>query len=94
MSKSPKKRTAEYKLQMVLESLKGDKPLSQIASENGMHPRQILRWKDKLLEQAEDIFKDQRFHSQKDPDKEELLHIIDRLTVELEFVRKKLKRND
>jgi transposase-like protein len=94
MSKPPKKRSSEYKLQLVLESLKGDKNIAQLASEHEMHPRQILRWKDKLLSEADNIFKDQRTQQQTDPDKEKLLMIIDQLTLELEFLKKKLRRND
>ena len=94
MSKPPKKRTSDYKLQLVLESLKGDKTIAQLASEHGMHPRQILRWKNKLLDYTESIFSDKRFQQQTDPDKEKLLHVIDQLTSELEFLKKKLKRND
>jgi transposase-like protein len=93
MSKAPKKRSSDYKLNLVLETLKGDKSMAQIASEHGMHPRQILRWKNKLLNEAESIFQDQRTQ-QTDPDKEKLLSIIDQLTTELEFLKKKLKRND
>ncbi len=93
MSKAPKKRSSDYKLNLVLESLKGDRSTAQIASEHGVHPRQILRWKNKLLNEAESIYQDHRTQ-QADPDKEKLLHIIDQLTAELEFLKKKLKRND
>jgi transposase-like protein len=94
MPKPPKKRSSDYKLQIVLESLNGSKTLTQLASEHSTHPRQILRWRDKFLCEAENIFKDQRVQQQTDPDKEKLLHIIDNLTLELEFLKKKLKRND
>jgi transposase-like protein len=94
MAKSPKKRSGVYKLQLVLESFKENKTIAQIASENGIHPRQILRWKNKLLDEAESIFLDQRVQQKASPDKEQLLHIIDQLTIELEFIKKKLKRND
>ncbi len=93
MSKPQKKRSSDYKLKLVLETLKGDKSMIQIASENGMHPKQIQRWKNKFLANAESIFEDSRTQ-QADPDKEKLLHIIAQLTLELEFLKKKLKRND
>lgn len=93
MTKPAKKRSAEYKLNLVLESLKGDKTVAQLASEHEMHPRQILRWKEKLLNEADNIFADQRMRHQEDPDREELLHIINQLNAELEFLKKKLKRS-
>lgn len=94
MTKPPKQRTAEFKLKLVLESLKGDKTIAQLSAEHQLHPKQIQRWRNQFLEEGEKIFTDKRLQKQSDPDKEKLLHIIDQLTVELEFVRKKLKRND
>lgn len=93
MSKSQKKWSSDLKLKLVLESIKGEKTLAQLGSEHGLHPRQILRWREKLLSEAENIFMDQR-SIQVDPDKEKLLHVIEQLTLELEFIKKKLKRND
>lgn len=94
MSKSPKQRTPEFKLKLVLESLKGEKTITQLASEHHMHPKQIQRWRNQLLEEGENIFIHKQAQKQTDPDKEKLLCIIDQLTVELEFLKKKLKRND
>jgi len=94
MSKPPKQRTPEFKLKLVLEALKGDKTIAQLASENEMHPKQIQRWKNQLLEEGEGIFLHKTTQKRSDPDKEKLLNIIDQLTLELEFLKKKLKRND
>jgi putative transposase len=93
MSKPQKKWSADFKLKLVCETYKCDRTIAEIASEHGLHPKQILRWREKLISEAENIFKDQRTQQQADPDKEKLLNIIDQLTLELEFVKKKLKRN-
>jgi len=94
MSKVPKQRSSEFKLKLVLEALKGEKTIAQLASENEMHPKQIQRWKTLLLEEGENIFTHKTIQKQSDPDKEKLLNIIDQLSLELEFLKKKLKRND
>lgn len=94
MAKAPKKRTPEFKLNLVLESLKGDKTIAQLATEHEMHPKQIQRWRDKFLEEGKAIFVHKTTQKQSDPDKEKLLHIIDQLTLELEFLKKKLKKSD
>jgi transposase-like protein len=94
MSKVPKKRTSEFKLKLALEALKGEKTIVQIASEHGIHPKQIQRWRDQLLEEGQDLFIHKTIQKKADPDKEKLLHIIAQLTLELEFLKKKLKRND
>ncbi len=39
MSKVPKLRSPEFKLKIVLEALKGEKTIVQLASENKMHPK-------------------------------------------------------
>jgi transposase-like protein len=93
MSKPPKKRAPEFKLNLVLEALKGDKTLAQLASEYGTHPKQIQRWRDQLLNEAEHIFIHKQTKQKSDPDKDKLLHIIEQLTSELEFLKKKLKRS-
>ncbi len=93
MAKPPQKRSAEFKLKLALEALKGDQTITQIASEHGMHPKQIRRWRDQLLIEGEEIFLHKTTQKCADPDKEKLLHIIDQLSLELEFLKKKLRRN-
>ena len=92
MSK-PKQRTAEFKFNLILEVLKGEKSLVQLASENQMHPKQIQRWRDQLLEEGANVFAHKRALKQSDPDKKELLHIINQLSADIEYLKKKLKRN-
>jgi transposase-like protein len=93
MAKQPQQRTPEFKLKIALEALKNDQALTQLASEYGLHPKQIRRWRDKLLIEASDIFIHKSTQKSSDPDKKELLHIIDQLSLELEFLKKKLGRN-
>jgi transposase-like protein len=95
MSKPPQKRTAEFKFKIAIEALKGDQAITHIASEYGIHPKQITRWRNQLLEEAKDIFihKATQKSSKAEPDKKELLHIIDKLSLELDFLKKKLKKN-
>lgn len=93
MSKAPQKRTPEFKLKLAIEALKGDRPITLIASEHGIHPKQIRRWRDQLIAEGEGIFIHKATQKSEDPDKEKLLHIIEQLTLELEFLKKKLQRN-
>jgi transposase len=92
MSK-PKQRTAEFKFNLILEVLKGDKSIVQLASENQMHPKQIQRWRDQLLQEGANVFTHKTALKHSDPDKEELLHIINQLSADIEYLKKKLKRN-
>lgn len=94
MSKAPKRKTPEFKLKVVLEYLKGEKTLLQLGTEHQVHPKQIQRWRDKFLEAGEDAFIHKATQRKSDPDKEKLLNVINQLSLELEFLKKKLKRND
>ena len=48
--------SAQQKAQMVLEMLQEAKTVAQIASENGVHPNQLYRWKAQVLEGIPGIF--------------------------------------
>lgn len=94
MSKVPQKRTAEFKLMLVIEALKGDRPITEIASEHGIHPKQIHRWRSQLIAKADSVFAHKGHQRKTETDREDLLRIIERLNLELDFFKKKLKRND
>ena len=48
--------SAELKAQAVLELLREEKSLTQVASEYGVHPNQLRRWKQTALEQLPSLF--------------------------------------
>ena len=53
-----KRRThsPEFKAGVVLEALKGIKPIHEIASDNEIHPVQVSTWKKELQESMAEIF--------------------------------------
>lgn len=53
-------RSASFKKKVALEALREDKTLSEIASQYGVHPIQVSKWKKELLDGAESIFEDKR----------------------------------
>ena len=58
----PKRRhiPASLKAQIVLEALREDKSVAQIASENQIHPNQIHKWKKQALENFSQLFEEDR----------------------------------
>lgn len=58
MSKTTRRRySAKFKMRVALEVIRGDKTLSQVASENNIQPSVAAQWRDQLLEEgAEDVF--------------------------------------
>ena len=92
MSKTPRTpRTAAFKTKVALEALREDKTLNQLASHYGVHPIQVSKWKKELIEGAESLFTGKRSHKQNDSaDREPLEKKIGQLTMENDFLKKKL----
>lgn len=58
----PKRKnfTADQKAQIVLEMLREDKSVAQIATENSTHPNQLHCWKKQALENFPQLFEEDR----------------------------------
>ena len=89
MARTP--HTAEFKKKVALEALKEDKTLAQIASTYGVHPIQVSRWKKQLLDGALSIFADpKKTHRAADWDQEAHERKIGQMTIEMDYLKKKL----
>jgi putative transposase len=92
----PKKThiTVNQKAQIVLEILREDKTIAQIASENGIHPNQLHRWKKQALENFPQLFEeDRKGEKAKTAEHERQLNQlyaeIGRLSAQLSWLKKK-----
>src|SRR5699024_8336926 len=54
-----KSYTPQFKSQIVLEILKEEKSMSQIASENEIHVNQLHKWKTQFLQEMPQVFEKQ-----------------------------------
>lgn len=91
--KTPRKRySAEFKARLALEVIKGQRPLTQIASEHCVHPTHLLVWKKQLLDQLPALFADRRCKAQKEQEEltAQLYQQIGQLKVEVDWLKKKL----
>jgi len=79
------------KAKVALEAMKGEKTLSQIASEYKIHVNQIRQWKQRVLEELPGLFSRKREKSQAEAEERtaELYRQIGQLKVELDWVKKK-----
>lgn len=89
-----KKYTAKKKAQIVLEILKEERSVAQIASEYGIHPNQLYRWKAQALEGLPNLFEDERktekaLRAAHEEELKELYAEIGRLTTQLNWLQKK-----
>lgn len=85
---------AAFKAKVALEAAKGEKTISQIASDFGVHPNQIRQWRTHLLAVLPDVFSQRRPQQEKSHDDlvAELYRQIGQLKVELDWLKKKSQR--
>lgn len=88
MAKGQPVQTA-LKVKIALEAIKEQQTISAIALKYGVQPAQVSAWKQQMLKRAEHIFADKRTVRQK-PDKvSDLNKQLDRLKLEVEWLKKK-----
>ena len=92
----PKKThfTANQKAQIVLEILREDKTIAQIASESNIHPNQLHRWKKQALENFSQLFEEDRKgekarEAEHERQLNQLYAEIGRLSAQLSWLKKK-----
>jgi transposase-like protein len=92
MTRKPRTpRTAAFKKKVAIEALREDKTLNQLASEHGVHPIQIGKWKKELIDRAESLFEGKKDRKPDEgQDREALEKKVGRLTMENDFLKKKL----
>ena len=92
----PKRKTftASQKAAIVLEAIKEEKTVVEIASENSVHPNQIHKWKKQALEDFQQLFDDGRKTEKTqvaahENQVNELYSEIGKLTTQLNWLKKK-----
>jgi transposase-like protein len=87
--------SAVLKAKVALAALKGDKSMSELASQFDLHPTQIGRWRQRLLDGAAELFEDGRRRGpSEEVDRDELYAQIGRLQMEVEWLKKKATQLD
>jgi transposase len=89
-----KRYTAKQKAQIVLEILKEERSIAQIASEYGIHPNQLYKWKAQALEGLSDVFEEERkgekvLKAVHERQLQELYAELGRLNTQLAWLKKK-----
>jgi len=83
-----------FKAQIVLDILKEEKTLAQLAAEHGIHPNQLRQWKNQALEGLPAVFADDHkatrtLEAAQERERTELYAEIGRLTTQLAWLKKK-----
>lgn len=79
------------KAKIALEAIKGEKTLSQLASQYQVHVSQIRQWKQRVLEELPGLFSRKREKSKAEAEEltAELYRQIGQMKVELDWLKKK-----
>lgn len=93
-----RKFTPQEKSKIVLEVLREEKTLSQIAAEYQVHPNVLSRWKSEFMANADKVFSKEIDEAEKvkqsyEQEKDELLRQIGQLTYEVNWLKKKSGRS-
>ena len=87
MTRRPRRNhTGTFKAKVALDAIKGEKTLSELASQHDVHANQITQWKSQLLEGAAGVFGEGRTDQPAPVDLKTLHAKIGELTLENDFL--------
>lgn len=94
MSKKRRKFSNELKFTIVLEAIKGQRQISEIATEYQVHPNQISNWKKQFLKNGSAVFSDKSDKREEElaNTQEDLFKKIGRQQYEIDWLKKNLDR--
>jgi transposase-like protein len=95
MSRVKRTFTPEQKTKIVLEAIKGEKQINQLATENNIQPNLIRNWKKEFLEHASLVFDEKRDENIRDKldetrkEKDAYARKVGQLTMQVDWLKKK-----
>ncbi len=93
MTAMRKRYTTAFKVKVILELLKEEKTVNQLAAEYGVHPTQLRDWKKQALDGLPNLFDQSpgvaRLAAAQERERDELFAQIGRLTTQLAWLKKK-----
>ena len=93
MSRRPRRNhSAEFKAKVALAAVRGDRTLSELASQFDVHPNQITQWKTQLLDRAAQLFGAGTGQAEKPVDMKVLHAKIGELALENDFLESALTK--
>jgi transposase-like protein len=89
-----KQYNSNEKARIVLEILRGENTMNEIAAENNVHPNLLTRWKTQAIKGLPQIFENDKTKTLKkdkeyEKEKDELYKQIGKLTAQIEWLKKK-----
>ena len=98
MSRQRRNFSAQFKSDLVIELLKGEKDFNTLAVENNIQPNLLRNWKKEFLDNASAVFDDKREDNLKEKlaeerkEKTEYAKKVGQLTMQVDWLKKNLKK--
>jgi putative transposase len=91
MGESRKRHSGGFKAQVAIAAIRGDRTLSELSSEYGVHANVISKWKKHVLEQLPRFLSGRGAPAERDQEEliSRLYQEIGQLKVELDWLKKK-----
>lgn len=93
-TKYARRYSPKLKFQVVLELLKGENDVAQIAKAYGVHPKSVYLWRDQLVAKGPQIFAEKNLVSQYEKKIADLERMVGRKEVEINLLKNFLSRED
>jgi transposase-like protein len=94
MPRTRKNHPAKLKAKVAIEAIEGQRTISEIAQQYGVHPNLVSSWKRQAIELMPELFTPQSggVPSESDEEKQELYRQIGQMKVEMDFLKKTFGR--
>ena len=90
MKRTRRKFSSKFKTKVVLEVLKEQQTIQELASKYEVHPNQISTWKNEFLSNASSVFESKKEKQNTDQDTSKLYKVIGEQKVEIDFLKEVL----
>ena len=90
--KSRTKHDPEFKARVALAAVREEHTVADLAKRHRLHPNQIYKWKQMMLQQGSRVFSDAVAQVADSAERDMLLKKIGELTVERDFLARGLRR--
>lgn len=94
MRASKRTLTPQFKFQVVLEAVRGERNQSELARQYDIHPQLLAAWKREFFKEGPKIFLSKKGSKQRNKKIEDLEKVIGRQTIEIQFLKKVLGHSD
>ena len=89
----------EFKAKVVIETLKEEDTLAQVAGKYGLNPQVLARWRKEFLEHPERVFDEQRRKAEQkrkeealEEERDRLLRKVGELTLECDYLQRSCEK--